>query len=82
MNRIDRAPLRLPCIHRLSPASAGGGLGVIGMDTDANGNFQIPDFYPEEFERVYLLDDENKEIWSEDPRKWPSTGTIRVELKK
>ena len=52
------------------------------MDTDENGHFQMPDFYPEEFERVYLIGGENKEIWSEDPKKWPSTGIIRVELKK
>lgn len=50
--------------------------------TDGNGKFQMTDFYPEEFERVYLLSAEDKEIWAEDPRKWPSTGVIHVELKK
>ena len=41
------------------------------MATDANGNFQMMDFYPEEFERVFLPNAADKEVWSEDPRKWP-----------
>ncbi len=50
--------------------------------TDANGKFQMTDFYPEEFERVFLLDAAEKEAWREDPRKWPAAGIIRVKLHK
>ncbi len=39
-------------------------------------------FYPKEFERVFLLNAADKEVWSEDPRKWPPTGIIHVKLHK
>jgi hypothetical protein len=52
------------------------------METDAGGRFQMSEFYPEEFERICVHDAAGKEIWSEDPRKWPSTVIIRVVLNK
>lgn len=52
------------------------------METDTNGRFNLSDFYPEEFDRVFISNDAGKEIWSEDPRKWPATGIIRARLHK
>jgi hypothetical protein len=71
-----------PCGACCGPLARSRPDGRTRTDTDDDGNFQMQDFYPEEFERIILIEDENKEIWSEDPRKWPSTGVIKVELKK
>jgi hypothetical protein len=63
--------------------SGGVARGRSGPDptSDREGNLLIPEFYSEEWERVYFLDKDGKILWEADPQKWPKTGTIHVELK-
>jgi hypothetical protein len=50
--------------------------------TDNNGVLRIPEFYPEEWEKVYFWSaEEQKIIWEADPDQWPKTGRIQVKLK-
>jgi hypothetical protein len=62
------------------PCGGGGCCGRLGT-TGKTGDLRVNDFYPEEYDRVYVpaKNDESKSIWEIDPRK-PRTGRTIVNL--
>ena len=69
-----------PCGACDGPVALRGTTKTNHTKTNKKGIIRIPDFYPEEWEMVFFVDDKGKGIWEADPTKWPRNGTIHVEL--
>lgn len=48
--------------------------------TDTNGRIYIPDFYPEEWMWIELIDQDYVRYWGIDPNKFPSTNPIVLDF--
>ena len=91
LSRLERVPLRLR-VRRAKKAAAGETLYGIAANcrcgacsgflaqTDVNGEIQEDEFYPQEFEQIFLEDAGGRRIWQADPRAWAGEQRIEIEV--
>ncbi len=90
LRRLAQVPLRLRVQRAGKPAAGETLYGVAAncrcgacsgflAQTDTNGEIQEDEFYPQEFEQIFLEDAEGRRVWHADPRAW--IGEQRIEIK-
>lgn len=48
--------------------------------TDTNGEIREEEFYPQEFERIFLEDAQGRRVWQADPRAWKGEQRVDIEV--
>lgn len=91
LRRLTQAPLRLR-VQRAGKPSAGATLYGVAANcrcgacsgflaqTDTNGEIREDEFYPQEFEQIFLEDAQGRRVWQADPRAWKGEHRIEIEV--